>query len=352
MRETYIFLGAVLLRLAYSINSWVAGDTPDYLALAESIRNGQFNLNGVPTTFRPPLYPLMVSLFGDATIIVQCILGGLTCVLIYRISRSIWPAVFYSVLPMSLHYTAVIMTETLFVFLVVLGVYCWTRKWIYSAGIIFGLAALCRPVALLMLGLALVISFLIKHYRRRTAIMLGIAVLVCLPWMIRNSIVDGKITLTQSSAFGTNLLYGTFTHEEFGPTIWDEALKRKWNEGDGIARIKNDPMMWLRARTEQYPRLFIDTVDYLTSNYWLRLVFVLAQMVLFGLAIVGLFTRPKMPLWIMPLFLVLFHLPLWVETRYFLPAMPFVCILAWEGIKAQKRRSTSFSAKAPDQIPH
>lgn len=266
---------------------------------------------------------------------LQCVLGALTCVLIYRIAKSIWPALVYSVLPIAVYYTGGIMTETLFVFFIVLAAYLWLDKKIFLAGIIFGLAALTRPAALPLLGFA----FLFSRKRREVATMLGIALLICLPWIVRNSLIEREFTLTQKSAIGTNLLYGTFTHREFGIDIWSESLKRYPYSDNGAMfneaerRIKESPTRYIEARIEQYPRLFIDTAGYLTSNFPFRLVFVLLQCCLFGLAIVGLLARPETPVWIVPVFLAVFHLPLWVETRYFLPALPFVCILAWYGVR-------------------
>jgi 4-amino-4-deoxy-L-arabinose transferase-like glycosyltransferase len=201
---------------------------------------------------------------------------------------------------------------------------------------VWGLAALTKPIALPILGLALVLCIVrLRHHLRPVLVMLGVAILVVLPWCIRNSIIDGRPTLTQRSALGVNLLYGTFTTEEFGKDIWTEALRRYPNDHeDRDAGYFREALtrLNLTARVEQYPRLFIDTGANLTSNYTVRLLYVLLQLGLGVLAIMGISGQP-MRFWIVPLFLALFHIPLWIETRYLLPAVPFVCVFIARGVE-------------------
>jgi hypothetical protein len=331
----YVFALAFTVRALFAAYFfWQGGDSPDYLNLAESIRHGAFELNGTPTAFRPPLYPLFLAFTPDA-IIFQCVLGSLTCAILYKMSK--WGSVLYIFAPFTLYYTSAIMNETLFTFLIVLAIYVWGKEKLVFAGIVFGLAALTRPIVFPMLGLGLIIclSPAFRGHWKALAALLGVAVLVCLPWIIRNTLVEGRLTLTQRSALGTNLLYGTFTREEFGKDIWTEAIKRYPNDHqdrdkeylkEGLSRLN------LRARIEQYPRLFIDTGDWFTNNWSLRLGWVLVQLILASLAIFGLAGQP-LRYWLLPLFLVLFHIPLWIETRYFLPAIPFVCIFIADGVK-------------------
>lgn len=329
MRSFYIFTVAILLR--FLAPSQVGPDSKDYIELAHNIQSGAFALHGVSTTFRPPLYPLFLSFLSDGTItIAQAALGAMTCVLVFWISRSLIASLLYSLAPMSIYMTGEVLSETLFTFLVVLGVYLWSKH--YWAGVVFGLAALAKPIIFPMLVLGIAVSLILKWPIKGLSIMLAVTILICLPWMIRNSLIDGKITLTQRSALGSNLLYGTFTHEEFGDDIWTKALARYGtldNEAaqvEAIQRIETHPLNYLRARVEQYPRLFINTGASISSIYFIRLLYVLIQIGIGILVIFGM--RQPIQIWLTPLFLVLFHIPLWVESRYFLPAVPFCCIMA------------------------
>jgi hypothetical protein len=107
-RSFYIASFSFTVRAVFAtFYNWSGGDSPDYLALADSIANGGFMLDGVPSTFRPPLYPLFIYLTGDV-LIAQCVLGALTSVLVYRISRSVAAAVLLSLAPQTLYYSAAI----------------------------------------------------------------------------------------------------------------------------------------------------------------------------------------------------------------------------------------------------
>jgi 4-amino-4-deoxy-L-arabinose transferase-like glycosyltransferase len=336
-----IILLGLIVRLVYAqLWTWIAGDTVDYWELARSIANGQFTLGGQPTAFRPPLYPLFIYLVQDP-ILLQCLLGAVTCGLLYRITRRLLPPLLYCFAPLTIHYTVSVMTETLFTFLLVLAVYLWLRERLIWCGVVFGLAFLTKPIVLPMLLMGLLISLVLRKHRRAMLIMTAVTVLVAMPWIVRNSLLEHKLTLTQTSALGTNLLYGTFTHEEFGTTIWESALEKYPIRYDlntdytreAIHRITSQPATFVKARIEQYPRLLIDTGDHLTSYFPLRVVVIVVQIILGILVLLNLRGQP-IQLWLVPLFLTLFHLPLWIEPRYFLPAIPFLLAMLPSNLRA------------------
>jgi 4-amino-4-deoxy-L-arabinose transferase-like glycosyltransferase len=232
------------------------------------------------------------------------------------------------------------MTEALFTALIVCGMWLWRSNKIIASGIAFGFGMLTRPIVLPMLVLAVLVELLVRKSLRPILIILTLCLLVSAPWMIRNSLLEGEITLTQKSALGTNLLYGTFTREEFGTDIWTQALnrfKRCDNECAfevAIERIKNGN--WIRARLEQYPRLIIDTGTSLSPEFArgptsLRVIYIFLQIIGIVLAIIGIKSQP-IQVWLTPAFLLIFHLPLWIEARYFLPAIPFISIMTAVGM--------------------
>ncbi len=222
--------------------------------------------------------------------------------------------------------------------------WCWKRNRTIASGVAFGLAMLTRPIVLPMLLFAILIQFIRRKPMRPILFITALSILVATPWIIRNTLLENKLTLTQKSALGTNLLYGTFTRKEFGQDIWNEALKRyKGCDNEcafelAIERIRNGIQdgSWFKARLEQYPRLIIDTGTSLAPEFangpvLYRLIYVLLQLAGLILAIVGLKNQP-IQVWLTPAFLLLFHLPLWIEARYFLPAAPFMSILTAAGM--------------------
>jgi hypothetical protein len=110
----------------------------------------------------------------------------------------------------------------------------------------------------------------------------------------------------------------------------------------------------LRARLKQYPRLFLDSGDYLlgSSNIGfnealqkcrvsvgvIKIGFMLGNIAVFGLAIYGIFLERKRlvslsHIILFPVFVCLIHLPMWIESRYSLPMIPLALILAARGIE-------------------
>lgn len=88
---------------------------------------------------------------------------------------------------------------------------------------VFGLVTLTRPVIFpffIFLFALLVIFPIIRKEWKNYLILFVLALIVSAPWMVRNSLVFNKVTLTQSSGFGTNLLVGTIEVPLWGDDIW------------------------------------------------------------------------------------------------------------------------------------
>ena len=119
-----------------------------------------------------------------------------------------------------------------------------------------------------------------------------------------------------------------------------------------LHRIRESPSSWLKARWQQYPRLFSDS-----GSYWfgdegvpfsqairqrkigqvlVRSGMILGNLLVFVLALVGVIARRSQvvqlsEIILFPIFLALVALPLWIEPRYGLPMMPCVAILSAMG---------------------
>ncbi len=387
-----LFLLSLCVRLFYVHKRfWLAGDSADYLDIAGNLavfKSFAFTAADgslMPTAFRPLLYPLLISLFWNdpspplnEILLIQSVLGAATAVLVYLIAKesfsrkvSVIASLLFSFSPLMLQYTATIMTESLFIFLTVLSIFFMIKKRFLWAGVFFGLAFLARPIILPFLLFIVLLSFF-SHITRKFSLhfigVLLLAVLVASPWIIRNSFLFDKLTLTQSSGYGTNIYFGSIetplwksdnNWTDFfkqsvpeSPPGLDEAADDRWRMKFAIEQITENPLGWLKVRAQQYPMLYIDNCGFLLGNnnmqmrqafnegkYYViivKLSFVIGSVIVLLLAILGLWFLRKdffnyFYIWVFPVFLALIHLPMWIESRYFLPALPFFYILTTIG---------------------
>jgi hypothetical protein len=162
-----------------------------------------------------------------ATGFLQVFLGVVSVALVYGIGRrlstptvGLLAALWLALFPNLIFHTGAILTETLFIFLVlsslaVLFSYHWRDErpgWrLVGFGVLLGLSALVRPIALLLLPL-LPIAWLVGGYGWRRAFGYAGAVLVVtaatiMPWTIRNAIqMDAFVII--SANMGDNLCIG------------------------------------------------------------------------------------------------------------------------------------------------
>jgi len=362
---------------------WEIGDASEYLKLGQSIAYaGIYSYDGThPSSYRPPLYPAFIAaadLFTGhpvATVLIaQVIFGTLTVALVCLIAAhaydqptAILAGAMLAIAPMTSRYAAVLLTETLFTFLIIASLALWSRQHRLIAGVLLGLATLTRASTLpfvLIIGLIGLARINRQSHRQVLGAFAG-ALLILAPWAARNGGSVGRWTIADAG-FGVNLLYGTVELRS-GSNRWTQLRALSAEAGttggdqptiDGenrarhiaLARIRAHPVSWLRARIRQWPWLFIDSGDYLPidanrvtfrqalavgngSTVFIKLIFPIANVVVCSLAVVGLWlSRYRFvelsPLWVFPAFLAVAHLPMYVEPRYGLPLVPFTLILA------------------------
>ena len=185
--------------------------------------------------YRPPLYGLFLAgiyqVFGHAPAIVriaQAVIGTMTCWLIYMLGCKMGrgnarvglvAAGLFAIYPLFVFFSAVLMAETLLVFLTTASVVCCVRFWQQSTytraiffGIAVGLSALCKPVLLPWLPAILCVWAWKSHLPRvqkaaRIAVVIGSVSAVILPWTTRNYALSGEI-VPISANLGINLLVG------------------------------------------------------------------------------------------------------------------------------------------------
>lgn len=267
-----IFLAAALrLAVAWALADDLQRDVDGYRVLAIHLRNNAvFSWadstapgGATPTAFRPPLYPLVLSILvsGDelrpaAVVALHVMMGLGTTAFVLGTARrcglgrwSIVAALLVAADPLLLHQTPQVMTETFASLLAAAALFAWTYctptaglRWFGVAGGVTALAALCRPTFLPwagLCGLVLLLFFPVSYGERlrRAIVFSAAAMLVLLPWAVRNYIQFGHVKLTTTHGGYTLLLANNPSFYQYLETgtwgsVWpstqlDEAWQRR-----------------------------------------------------------------------------------------------------------------------------
>lgn len=280
----WILVLACLLRVAAVVVRFenLQVDRDAYLSIAQNLLDGNGYCSTVnqPTAFRPPLYPLFVAaciqlggfmLLGAAQILLGTATVWLTWLLANRCQFSRRTATIAAALvaidPLLVQYTTQAMTETLATFLVTMMLVAtlWSGNGLAKSGVIgvlFGLAALCRP-SIWAFGTLAGAVWMVENLRSRlsdgvfiprvssrhltlgAACTFAVAITVS-PWVIRNSEVFGRPILMTTHG-GYTLVLGnneTFFNEVVsGDATWSASSLSDWQSdierhlsGIGIAK--------------------------------------------------------------------------------------------------------------------
>jgi Dolichyl-phosphate-mannose-protein mannosyltransferase len=316
-----VVLRAAALRLGAA---HLADDRDDYLLVAQQYVEYGFwtPFKGIPNSFRPPLYPLVVAAIlevgGGSTAlgILQLVLGAATVALTWKIGRrlgiggfSVVAAGFVALDPLLIEYTAFPMTETLFTFLVTLLVVISTPKNRDVAclpgnafraavlGIVFGACALCRPTIWPVVAFAAVWTWwrprskgvLAWNWLSRAAIATIATGLVVTPWVVRNWKILGSPVLTTTHG-GYTLLLGNndaYFQQVAARPLLDEwrdrapdRFQQSWFQqlvsemdreiGPGAGERAQDRWMYRRAWRDisANPRLFLRACVLRCAEFW------------------------------------------------------------------------------------
>jgi len=189
-------------------------------------------------SYRPPGYPFFLagiySILGDrprAALLAQALLDTLTVLLVFMLARFYLPenasllvALLYALSPF---YVPMIMTEVLFIFLLMLNLLHWARAGEFRLpaqalfGLAFGAAVLTRPGTIIFAPL---VAFLLlftgdKSAWQKRALALAVwavcAAAVVAPWLVREYRVHGRFVFITSNGgrtfFDGNYLPDTAT---------------------------------------------------------------------------------------------------------------------------------------------
>ena len=249
---------------------------------------------GMLTTFRAPLYPALLAIIyylngiNDgrffAARLVQTFLGALLAPLTYLTAQHIFlgkervskvASWIVAVYPMLLIFPIALATENLFFLLVLVSVFFFlkltdnpsTINFLLS-GFFLGLAALTRSIILGFGVLAILWIWFGLKQRRGVLLSLVALFLTVSPWIIRNSLLEHKLTGIETS-LGYNLYVGyhpqssgTFT---FGPSldllsILDDKTRDEVGTQKAIQFIEQDPA--------RFPLLAANRLGYFFDVEW------------------------------------------------------------------------------------
>jgi 4-amino-4-deoxy-L-arabinose transferase-like glycosyltransferase len=388
------WLGAILLlALAFRILVWrIApytgriGDEGEYYSAAAILADGRgFSFLDQSIWLRPPLYIVALAaffrLFGTATgpvWLAQVAIGLATIALVYLLGRAyaerravarLAAALCAVYLPFAV-YARLLLSETLFTFLIVLAFVALARHArgggrgaLIVAGGALGGAILTRGLALPFL--AAIPPWALALERRggrfdwrgalaRSALVIGVALAILAPWTARNAVVYGRLIPSDTTG-GYNFWLGALQGQNVGQI--DTTLRAIPNQGDrqtlawarGWAVVRADPGTYLGKSVREAGdlwRINIGAYERLTRGYalgrvpipWLGLTLALDDLLyLLALPLAALgwvgagrpVDRRLLLLWLV--YNTVAGALFFAITRFRLPLMPFVFLLAARG---------------------
>jgi 4-amino-4-deoxy-L-arabinose transferase-like glycosyltransferase len=240
----------------------VRGDAVDYYDYALNLSQyatfskappGQVPPSG--DSFRDPGYPIFLAawmkVFSQwgywyaAVLLSQALLSSLTVVLMVAVARRWMPGVWLvlagllmSIWPHSVAMCSYLLTETLFGFLIALGLFLLRRAldkrsaaWAAISGIGFSLAALTNTILIPFAPMLAAYLLVQKNVSRTACACLAIAALAVIgPWMLRNSLLSkGSAQSSSSGRALVNLVQGSW------PSLHAAYQAAMRHDPDGIA---------------------------------------------------------------------------------------------------------------------
>jgi hypothetical protein len=346
-----------------------------------------YDPRGILTSFRPPLYPAFLAIiyffnginperFFTARL-VQALMNAMLVPMTYfaarqvfpgreRVARwSAWALTFY---PMMVIYPLSLATENLFFVLVLASFLALVKsgqdqrlRWFALSGLLIGLSALTRSVILPLAVVAALWAWLVVKNWKGALILLVTAVAVCIPWVVRNSLLHGRLMGIESS-MGYNLYVGYHPKStgtfQYGISldlipILDDGLRDKIGTEKALDFIKQNPMrvpelavmraghffgLERRALTYFYSNNFFGYIP-APVLFSLALLLLLPFVIVATSSVFGMFLSDwrKQEVLLLGLLLATYiapHILLLAEDRFHLTIVPFLIVLAarfWDG---------------------
>ena len=370
LRLAFIFVGFPYLEERWHLRE----DGDGYAAIAHTIREGRYD-----DVTRGPVYPFFVAAAGLplAVKILQAFLDTATCLLVFWLARvtfhapcstldvPVWAAWLWALYPFAIWRVAFINKEIVLAFLLA-GYVCiqlialrdgnpW--QWL-AAGALLGLVNLCKPTFLLWPLVVGALAWWNRQPLRRVALLLAAMVALIAPWAVRNwRVTGGEFLPVATEQGGMTTFVGNYQ-----PTLglWEGPgdLKARWMLAVDAIRLQH-----AAASTVQLDRVFYRTAwQQMASNplqaleivgrkcgrFWflsaarreqaISCVVQGTYLVLLGIGLWRLrsWHPDAMALVVVILYVMLIHAISYADLRFSLPVMPFVCVLAANGLAVRR----------------
>lgn len=262
-----------------------APDTKSYVALSDELgRSGRFERGGRPELMRTPGYPvfLLLGRLADpaepVTVALQVMLNCVTVWLVYQIARRLFEreavallaALLYALEPLSVVYSSLLLTETLYTFLLSLSLLflvrylARVRGWdVVGCALSMVASAYVRPIGY---GLVLLVAFCLLYRaalskpksRRRLAhafLFLAVSVTLVGGWQVRNAARTGYWGF--SSVADVNLYFyqgASVLAAERGQPYYDVQKELGYRDEALYLRSHPGQRTWDRARRYRFMR--------------------------------------------------------------------------------------------------
>lgn len=367
-----IFIASFIVRLCfvfYLDKKFYFDDEYEYWKMVNNFLSGKgLMVAETLKAYRPPLYPLFLAMLvkmhaGIPGIrIVQSFISAVTCILIYIVGKKIYnekvaimSACISAIYPFFIFYTGFLLTETLFIFLVVLSILTVINleksetfpSYGLLTGAVIGFAGLCRPTMELFFPFCLIFILLSRDllYKKIRKVLFACAgfIIVLSPWITRNYIAIGKF-IPGTTMGGAVFWEGNNPYSEGGPCRYfpEGAWKVEESRRDSFfynltfEYIRKDPARFVKLLGKKFLRFWniVPNAAEYTGNLY-RLISVLSFGLLLPFFILGMFmtdyNENTIVLTGIIVFFTLFHMVYLASIRYRVAIEPFYILLACYG---------------------
>jgi len=369
-----LFSVAFLIRLIFILtlkNHFYFDDEYEYFNMVKNFLSGRGLIVGETLkSFRPPLYPLFLSLFygsGCSLItirIIQAIISSFTVLLIYITGKKIFDekigfisAIISTVYPFFIFYTGFLLTETLFVFLVVISIYFYILtlesnkykiKYLIQCGIYSGLSSLCRPTMepffLIFLLFLLMGKENFKIKIKKILLSSLFFILTLSPWIIRNYVIFKKF-VPATTMGGWVFWEGNNPESEGGPCSYfpkdilkmEETKRNSYLYSLAIEEIKKNPKRFIWLLYNKFKRFWniVPNASQFQKPLY-RIISILSFGLLLPFFIIGFFLSLKkkkgLIIHALIVYFTVFHIVFLASIRYRVAIEPFYIIFAVYGL--------------------
>lgn len=400
-----IWLGAAFAALISALVNWAAmeklsdsllhkpADDPDaYVLIAHQLRNTGIYCreSGIPTAYRPPGYTLAIapwckgelpSARGIALFHLACAgaTAGLTVLWGASLGLGRWSwlaGLIVAIDPLLIRQSTLIMSETFFSALFIGAIYSLTlgsnagrsKWWLILSGVLWGLAALTRPIAIAVLA-SISLGAFFSGKRKEWVITALVALLTMLPWAIRNQWVFGRpifttthggytLWLGQNPVFYREVVAGNYQvwpKESFDAwTLSNLTSTKGMTEIEQDANFKKEATTWMSDHPDQATR----SILYHLRSFWSvspradskgfgTVVTIYYVVFLLAIVVIGVRYLPRLfcwPGWIITFAVLSFtvvHAIYWSDMRMRAPLAPVLAVLLAGGCSTLGRHSTN-----------